>query len=493
MTAIVCNTEVSKSSDWFLDSGATRHMCNDYRKFTVLNDTEKFRVFTAAEHCLDSSSTGEINLEVKNRGSKNTVNLKDAMLIPALRNNLMSVSMITDNGYTVVFDKNSATIKRRDGSTALTTTKRNQLYVVNETKNHAMAVHKIYNDKLTRWHQRYGHLNVADLKNLKIKEMLKGVEFTTKTDGFQCEICDQNKLHVQPFKPSKNRETEVLNLIHSDICGPMNVESLEGSRLSEITKEEWKTKQDNVSRNYARTMGKNICPMISKNFWRMKASLDNFLWNILRNRTVLQNAQIGRLSKWQDCCNNLDYRNPYGPKHKVIALNKGPKRGKFFRKGDEYVLVRYSDEAKAYRLWKPRTKTVIKSRDIKFYEKLHSCNYDWDDLTKNDSNNNINEKGTLKIKSMPLLTDLQDSEANEEITNEYDQQLEDNDSEDEVDEVPEEREENGNKDLQRGRGRPKLLKTGQRGRPKKMYQKRNDANHNPMDVAEAMNRSDRLE
>lgn len=43
---------------------------------------------------------------------------------------------------------------------------------------------------------------------------------------------------------------------------------------------------------------------------------------------------------------------------KTIALNKGPKRGKFLRKGDEYTLIGYSDEAKAYRLWKPGTKII---------------------------------------------------------------------------------------------------------------------------------------
>lgn len=58
MTAIVCNTKVSKFSDWFLESGATRHMRNDYRKFTMLNDTERSKVFTVAGHCLDSSRYG---------------------------------------------------------------------------------------------------------------------------------------------------------------------------------------------------------------------------------------------------------------------------------------------------------------------------------------------------------------------------------------------------------------------------------------------------
>jgi len=158
------------------------------------------------------------------------IKLKDTMHVPALRNNLVSVSTIIDNGYTVVFDKYRARIKRKDGSIALTATKKNQLYVVDKINNSAAVTCDVSEDKMTRWHQRNGHLNIPDLKNLKMTEMVKDIDFTIKTDKFQCEICNQNKIHTQPFKPSKNRENGILNLIHSDICGPMNVESLGGSR-----------------------------------------------------------------------------------------------------------------------------------------------------------------------------------------------------------------------------------------------------------------------
>jgi len=37
----------------------------------------------------------------------------------------------------------------------------------------------------------------------------------------------------------------------------------------------------------------------------------------------------------------------------IYSINKGEKRGKFQSKDDEYILVSYSAEWKAYRLWKP--------------------------------------------------------------------------------------------------------------------------------------------
>jgi len=49
-------------------------------------------------------------------------------------------------------------------------------------------------------------------------------------------------------------------------------------------------------------------------------------------------------------------------------LNKGEYKGKFQPKDDEYILVGYSEKSKAYHLWKPGTKIIVKARDIKFVE-----------------------------------------------------------------------------------------------------------------------------
>jgi len=175
---------------------------------------------------------------------------------------------------------------------------------------------------------------------------------------------------------------------------------------------------------------------------------------------------------------------------KVIALNKGPKRGKFLQKGDKYILVGYSEESKAYRLWKPGTRRVIKSRDVKFYEKVYPCNVKWDALIEvpNDPTNS-KENGASKIK-LPLLKDIHDSK-NEEITNDHDQQFEEDNAQEEIDNSLDDNEddEENISSSQHDRGRLKLLKTGRPGRPKKIYRK--DANHDLLNVNEAINRDDR--
>jgi len=112
----------------------------------------------------------------------------------------------------------------------LTATKRENLYVVNEKANRAWSAEHETDGNLQKWHQRYGHLNINDLKKMKTEEMVDGMNFMTKSNEFKCEVCVKCKIHVQPFKNSVHREREVLNLVHSDICGPMTVESLGGAK-----------------------------------------------------------------------------------------------------------------------------------------------------------------------------------------------------------------------------------------------------------------------
>lgn len=57
-------------------------MCNDHQKFTKLTDTKQSKIITAANQYINSSSTGEINLQVMNYGRRNDVKLKKRYVCP---------------------------------------------------------------------------------------------------------------------------------------------------------------------------------------------------------------------------------------------------------------------------------------------------------------------------------------------------------------------------------------------------------------------------
>lgn len=65
-----------------------------------------------------------MNLNVSSQNGRKQVVLSDVLYAPDLRNNLMSVPAITSHGYSVTFGRSNAVISRDDGSTVLTTVKK---------------------------------------------------------------------------------------------------------------------------------------------------------------------------------------------------------------------------------------------------------------------------------------------------------------------------------------------------------------------------------
>lgn len=151
---------------------------------------------------------------------------------------------------------------------------------------------------------------------------------------------------------------------------------------------------------------------------------------------------------------------------KAYVLNKRGKCSKFEPKGDEFVLVSYDNISKAYRLWKKNTKTVIRARDVKFIEKVEP------------------NKEKIKHEAIMPLNMEEVEERFAEINAEEDDtpQLKEDDPP-----QPE------GTSVKRGRSRSKLIRTGKRGRPSKMYQSErilSETEEDPINVEEAMSRGD---
>jgi transposase InsO family protein len=72
------------------------------------------------------------------------------------------------------------------------------------------------------WHLRYGHLSFKGLKTLHEKNMVEGLpKINCPTE--MCEDCIVGKQHRDSFPQGKAwRAEQILQLVHSDICGPIN-------------------------------------------------------------------------------------------------------------------------------------------------------------------------------------------------------------------------------------------------------------------------------
>ena len=73
-----------------------------------------------------------------------------------------------------------------------------------------------------RWHHRYGHLNLKGLTTLQQKQMVTGLPAITAPSK-TCEECVIGKKQMDTFPRGKVERAKVLlELIHSNLCGPVN-------------------------------------------------------------------------------------------------------------------------------------------------------------------------------------------------------------------------------------------------------------------------------
>ena len=79
------------------------------------------------------------------------------------------------------------------------------------------------------WHVRFGHLNHVYLRQAFRDRMVTGL-LDVGTQQSVCRSCSQGKQHREPFsKKASRRASQSLELVHMDLCGPMQNASLGGS------------------------------------------------------------------------------------------------------------------------------------------------------------------------------------------------------------------------------------------------------------------------
>ena len=131
------------------------------------------------------------------------------------------------------FSSSKCTILDKEGSVVAVANKERNLYrlVLASPPCATAKVVKVRENKLNLWHQRLGHLNVGGIKHLASKALVKGLEIGENEKMELCKGCIQGKHHRLPF-PAENekRATEPLELIHTDLCGPMQQASIGGAK-----------------------------------------------------------------------------------------------------------------------------------------------------------------------------------------------------------------------------------------------------------------------
>jgi len=247
-TASTENTGSSKarrsslcSSIWVLDSGATNNMGAGDKGFTVRTAGSGAEVTLANGEKEPIKGHGHVCMDVGMVKTKTRMVLGQAMPVPDLTSNLLSVRAVDRNRGAVVFVGNACYILS-DGDAVYSSGVLDKASVVGKVNDLEQYVLKVTPVKASAcaastriageaelWHRRFNHLGLENLKRAAtmVDGMPSSVADATRVIGTVCVPCVDGKM-VQSPSPCSSTATTKCELVHTDIGGPLT-ESLGGS------------------------------------------------------------------------------------------------------------------------------------------------------------------------------------------------------------------------------------------------------------------------
>ncbi|KAK4398910.1 Retrovirus-related Pol polyprotein from transposon TNT 1-94 [Sesamum angolense] len=186
----------NRDATWYIDSAASNHMTYNKGAFQTLDESFKTNVKLGDNHIVKVEGKGSVAINTK----KGTGIINDVMYIPNLRTNLFSVGQMMEKGYTLHFGGDSCTIYDNKDKT---------LKIAEEARS----------------------LQLSSLKILHQKKMMTDLPQIQAVEG-ACEACLQGKQHKKHSLQEPPGELKQLELIHTDVCGPMRTHHMSKTDIS---------------------------------------------------------------------------------------------------------------------------------------------------------------------------------------------------------------------------------------------------------------------
>lgn len=219
------------SSNWFIDFGCTAHMTYDRAAFSTYTSIPNSTVDLGADSRATIVGQGDISLRIIVKEKPVKCTIKDVKHVPTLRYQLLSVTKMGKLGVRASFDDKGATLRKKaSGRLIATGSIVNNLYALDVDKPQSIP-DKALVASLDLWHQRLAHVNSSGIKSMADRGVVKGIKLNSTNAGHKCNGCILGKGHRTPFPhKSLSRASNVLDLVHSDVLGPLEVDSVGGSK-----------------------------------------------------------------------------------------------------------------------------------------------------------------------------------------------------------------------------------------------------------------------
>ncbi|KAH9751211.1 hypothetical protein KPL71_014192 [Citrus sinensis] len=183
----------SNPREWWIDTGATRHVCSDKGLFTSFEPvSNEEKLFMGNSVTSEIEGQGKVILKMT---SGKELTLNNVLYVLEIQKNLVSGSLLSKHGFRMVFESDRVVLSK------------NGMYVgkgyVNDglLKLNVMTLKPTINNKATSsacllessnlWHSRLGHVNFNSLRKLINMKHIPNFQIDLK---HKCETCVEAKL-----------------------------------------------------------------------------------------------------------------------------------------------------------------------------------------------------------------------------------------------------------------------------------------------------------
>lgn len=214
----------TSNGHWYVDSCSSAHLTNQKIYLQDHKDCENIDITVANKEVISVKAIGNVKIPVVIDKGADEVVAKGVLYTPGSAANLLSVSKIVNKGLSVMFTPGDCYISDDEGIRLATMSEENGIYRLDTPREKVYFTAGTPNAEL--WHKRLGHLNYRSVIALSKNPTTKIKIESTETP--MCVPCIKGKQQRQPFPHSKTRSKEILQMVHSDVCGPMENTSIGG-------------------------------------------------------------------------------------------------------------------------------------------------------------------------------------------------------------------------------------------------------------------------
>ncbi|UYV60655.1 hypothetical protein LAZ67_1001766, partial [Cordylochernes scorpioides] len=416
MNAIDCY----ENDHFILDSGATQNLIkSELEKYmTDVKILEhKVEIHMANGEKMSANKSGTLNVKINNIPIA-----IHGLIVDGIKQNLLSVGKITQQGHQVIFKQDEVIIITRNHNFKCNNYRNLYSHKIEIDGNpESVTAHAVKTDD-TLWHRRLGHLNRYSLNKLGLPSSQE-----------KCETCIKGKSTRRSFEKTWKTTKEIGELIHSDLSGPIDPPTYDGEIYFQVLIDDYshfvvvrllkskseaeqniidfikliKTQHNKKTRKIRVDNGKEFSSGNFKQFCRTKGiqieytspytpqqngtsermnrtlidkvrtklaetNLPKYLWGEaiycsayeLNRSPTSANIGIPPASIWYKQ-NDLSKLKVFGSRAWRLIL---PKPRKLDARAKSTIMVGYSGSG--YRIWDPETDKVMISTDVTFDETL---------------------------------------------------------------------------------------------------------------------------